>query len=242
MDLLTLLWLSLAQGLTADPQTSSEALTPALEALAKNPDAMTSLAAVAAGLGLSAAAGFRVFVPLFVAAVAGHYYPELLPVGEGFDWLVSWPAIVLLGTATAAEIGAYYIPWVDNLLDSIATPAALLSGTLISASVMPDMPEYIRWSLAAIAGGGSAGLIQAGTVITRGLSTATSGGATNPIVSTTEAGGSFLMSLLALLVPFFLMAILLLVFCWIIYKLITRRKKKPPTALPGNEPTRTDAF
>jgi hypothetical protein len=121
---------------------------------------------------------------------------------------------VLLSTATLTEIGAYYIPWIDNLLDSIATPAVMISGTAIPATVMPEMNEGMKWALTAIAGGSSAGLIQTGTVLIRSLSTATSGGVANPVVSTTEAGSSLLTSILAISLFF--------IFIWIIGKLIKK--------------------
>jgi hypothetical protein len=93
------------------------------------------VAALALGIGLAASCGFRVFVPMLVASVAG--YLGVLPVQEGFQWLASWPAIACFATATAAEIAAYYIPFVDNLLDSLTTPLAVGAGTLLLTSVLP---------------------------------------------------------------------------------------------------------
>src|SRR5271157_4826658 len=118
------------------------------------------------GLGLSAACGFRVFVPMLVMSIAslsGH-----LHLAHGFEWLGSYPALVALSVATALEIAGYYIPWVDHFLDTIATPAALVAGTIVSASVVTDMSPFLRWTLAAIAGGGAASMVQATTVVTRG--------------------------------------------------------------------------
>ena len=80
------------------------------------------ITAVAIGIGLAASAGFRVFVPMLVAAIAAK--TGILPLNESFMWLSSWPSIAILGTATIVEILAYYIPVVDNLLDTIATPLA----------------------------------------------------------------------------------------------------------------------
>ena len=118
------------------------------------------------GLGLSAACGFRVFVPLLgvsTAALAGH-----LHLAYGFEWLGTWPAFACFLTATILEIVAYYVPWLDNLLDSVATPAAVVAGTIATASVITDMSPLLQWSLAIIAGGGTAGVIQSATVLVRG--------------------------------------------------------------------------
>jgi hypothetical protein len=136
------------------------------------------------GVGLSAACGFRVFVPLLglcMASLAGH-----LDLATGFEWLGTWPAFACFFTATALEIAAYYIPWLDNLLDSIAMPAAVVAGTIITAAVMTEMSPMLRWSLAAIAGGGTAGVIQAGTTMVRGGSTLSTGGLGNFAVSSGE--------------------------------------------------------
>jgi hypothetical protein len=132
---------------------------------------------VALGICLSAACGFRVFVPLLVMSVAGLlgvYTPS-----DGFAWLATWPALVLFGAATLVEILGYYVPWVDNLLDAIATPTALLAGVVASAAVLGDLPPSLQWILSVVAGAGSAGVVQLGTVLLRGTSTATSGGLAN---------------------------------------------------------------
>jgi phosphoglycerol transferase MdoB-like AlkP superfamily enzyme len=126
---------------------------------------METVLAICLGLGLSAACGFRVFVPLLginVAALAGH-----VVLAEGFQWIGTWPAFACFLTATVLEVSAYYVPWVDNLLDTIATPAAVVAGTMATASVVTDMSPLLRWTLAVIAGGGLAAVVQTGTVTWR---------------------------------------------------------------------------
>ncbi|MFT4901352.1 MAG: hypothetical protein ACI81V_000623 [Lentimonas sp.] len=171
---------------------------------------MNELMAIFAGVGLAAACGFRVFVPLFAASLAANMgidvsgtagFAEML--GENFEWLGSTPVTLALGAATVMEVGGYYIPWVDNLLDTIATPAALIAGTFITGALMPDFmgDGSLKWIFSAIAGGGSAGLVQTASVITRGTSTATTGGMGNPVISTVELGGSVATASLAVLLP-----------------------------------------
>lgn len=151
------------------------------------------------GVGLSAACGFRVFVPLLVLSVAAH--TGHLNLAPGFSWMGSDAALIAFAVATVLEIAAYYVPWIDNLLDSITTPAAVVAGTLVTASLVSDMSPFLKWTLAAIAGGGVAGAVQGTTVLARAFSSAGTGGLTNPILSTVELGGSVLMSFLALIVP-----------------------------------------
>ena len=175
------------------------------------------------GLGLSAACGFRVFVPLLamsLAAQTGH-----LELAESFRWVATPMAATALGIATFFEVAGYYIPWVDNMLDAAATPAAVIAGTFITASVMPEMTPLLKWSIAAILGGGSAGVIQGATVITRAASAFTTGGLGNPVVSAGETGGSILISLLAVLLPVVALGLLLFVFFWAGRKILRRHRK-----------------
>jgi len=173
------------------------------------------------GIGLSAACGFRVFVPpllLSVAGLTGHVH-----LSHGFAWIATWPALIAFASATVLEIAGYYIPWVDHLLDSIATPAAVIAGILMTSSLVTGMDPYFKWMLAIIAGGGFAGLVQGATVVARAVSTGTTGGLANPLVSTAEAGGSFTLAFLAILVPVAALVMVLLLGILIIHLL--RRKK-----------------
>lgn len=158
-----------------------------------------AFSAVMAGICLSAAAGLRVFIPILALGLAGRY--ELLPLGEQFAWMTSEPFLIIVGVAALMEAGAYYIPLIDNLLDVLATPAALAGGTVIVSSLLPEMNAAAQWTTAALLGGGTAGLVQAATVITRGTSTVTTAGLGNPLLATGETGGSLLAVGLALLIP-----------------------------------------
>lgn len=163
------------------------------------PDPLTGLLSVAIGLGLAAACGFRVFVPLLIAGLAAH--TGRLPLADGFSWLATTPALIALGTATVLEIGAYYFPWLDHLLDLVATPTAIIAGMLAAGSVVTDLPPLLKWCVALIGGGGIAGLVQAATVMVRLKSTAITGGAANPGVATIETIGAGVTAWVAILLP-----------------------------------------
>lgn len=160
---------------------------------------METALSIALGIALSAAAGFRVFVPLLALSIAG--YTDIVHLSPGFAWMGSIPSIIAFGTATIAEILAYYVPWVDNALDTIAAPAAVIAGTVISASVITDLPPLIRWSLALIGGGGIAGILQGATAFLRLKSSTITGGLGNPAIATMELGGSVLTVIMGILVP-----------------------------------------
>ncbi|MEH2254083.1 DUF4126 domain-containing protein [Nostoc sp.] len=151
------------------------------------------------GISLSAAAGFRVFVPLLalsVASVFGH-----LDLPTNFDWLETPQAVIVFAVACSLEIIGYYIPWLDHLLDIVATPAAFITGTIVTASVAPEMNPLMQWTLALIAGGGTAGLTKGLMNTLRISSTGVSGGLTNPVVSTIELVFAIGLSVLALALP-----------------------------------------
>lgn len=173
---------------------------------------MSELFGVFIGIGLSATCGFRVFVPLLGMSIA--YHADALSLSSGFEWIGSWPATIAFAIAMVIEIAGYYIPWVDNLLDTIATPAAIVAGIIATASMVGDVSPFLRWSLAIIAGGGIAGIIQGSSVLVRGASTATTAGLANPAVSTGELIASILGTLISILLPVvaFILVVLLLTY------------------------------
>ena len=187
---------------------------------------METLLSVLTGIGVAAACGFRVFVPLLALGIAGRL--NVLPLNESFAMLSTVPALIALGTAAALEVGAYYIPWLDHVLDLAAAPAAVVAGVVASAAAMTDLPPVLTWGIALIGGGGAAGLLHGATSLLRLKSTAVSGGAANPIVATTELFGALITSALALLVPVVCGVVLLLVVVW----MLRQRSLKPRNATP----------
>ena len=189
--------------------------------------------AVAMGVGLAAAVGFRVFLPMLVLGVGA--YTGHLTLTSGLAWLGTPAALVMLSVASAIEILAYYIPGVDNALDVIAAPAALVAGTVVSAAVMTDVPPMVRWSSAVIAGGGAAGAIHAVTSLLRAKSTVMTAGFGNHAIATGEVAGALIVSLLALAAPLAAVTIVVL-FCWFAVRLLRRlfRKEPPPGSSSAN--------
>jgi hypothetical protein len=173
---------------------------------------ITSLLSIALGVGLAAAAGFRIFVPLLVAGVAARF--GYLPLTDGFQWLASMPALLTLGTAAVVEVLAYYIPGVDHALDVIASPAAVAAGVVASASVMADVPQAVMWPVAIIAGGGIAGLTKGSTALLRAKSGVMTAGLANPIVSTVETVGATGIAVLAVVVPLLCLVAIVALLYW----------------------------
>jgi hypothetical protein len=181
------------------------------------------LMSLSLGLALSACCGFRVFVPLLVAAVAAKL--GWLPTSSGFEWMGTYPAIIAFSVAAVAEISAYYFPFIDNLLDTVTTPASVVAGTAISASTFVDFDPMLKWTLALIAGGGAAGIIQAGTGLLRLGSSKFTAGTANPVVATGENVFSVVGSLLSLLVPVVMAIAFIVLIAILLYFLLSRIKK-----------------
>ena len=178
-------------------------------------DVVQILLSLSLGLGLAAACGFRVFIPPLMMGVGSRL--DLYNLEGSFVWVDDTWAIAIFAVATLLEIGGYFIPWIDNLLDAVATPAAIIGGIFVtSASLEGELDSSAQWTLSVIAGGSVSGVIQLGTVATRAISTGTTGGLANPIISLLEA----VASILCILISLFLVAIIPIVIIFLIWKSI----------------------
>lgn len=174
---------------------------------------LETILSVFVGLGLAAAAGFRVFVPLLVVSIAARLG---LPLATEFAWLASTPALIAFSIATVVEVVAYYVPFVDNFLDAITSPLAVVAGTVLTAAVLTDVDPFFKWTMAIIAGGGMAGMVQAKTVMTRGLSSVATAGIANPIISTLELGAAITAATVSVLMPLLALVFLLAIVLWML--------------------------
>lgn len=193
---------------------------------------MDALIGAFVGLALSAAVGFRVFVPLLLAGAAARLgYLELT---SDMAWLGSDAALVALTTATVLEVSAYYVPWLDNLLDAIAMPTAIVAGAVAWVAVTPDLSPLLRWTLAVVAGGGVAGVIQAGTALLRLQSSGFTGGLANPVLATAELLGALALSVMGVLVPVLaaVLVVLVLLGLGFLYRRATNRRNAAPYSKP----------
>jgi hypothetical protein len=179
------------------------------------------------GLTLSTAAGLRVFIPLLLTGLAARAgYLTLTP---SMAWIGSDAALLAFATATVLEVCAYYAPWLDNLLDTIATPAAITAGVITTAAVTPELSPLLRWTLAIVAGGSAAGLVQVSTALLRLKSSGLTAGVGNPVVATGELVGSLGLSILALLAPLLAAAVVACALAFLIRRLVARRRLRRRT-------------
>lgn len=185
---------------------------------------METIISICLGIGLAASVGFRVFLPLFALSLASYF--NVWELNDPWLWIGSLTALITLGVATLVEILAYYIPVIDNLLDTIAIPLATIAGTAVMVSTMVDLSPLITWTLAIIAGGGTAATIKSASGASRITSTVSTAGFGNPVVSTIETGTSMIMSIFAIFLPIvaFVLVIFVLFVIFKLYKKITRSK------------------
>lgn len=166
---------------------------------------------ICVGSSLSAACGFRVFLPLLAVSIAAHVFG--FKVNADFEWIGSWVSIVALATATIVEVAAYYLPCVDNLLDVFNVPLAFVAGAVVMGGVLPDVHPYLKWSIAGLLGGSVAGLTQLATTIARGASTATTAGVGNNVVSSSDNVCATVFSIGAILIPLLAIVIVMIFLC-----------------------------
>ncbi|MEP7280247.1 MAG: DUF4126 domain-containing protein [Bacteroidota bacterium] len=176
------------------------------------------ISAIALGIALSACCGFRIFIPMLAAAVAAHSH--WFTISADMQWLGSLPAIICFSTAAIIEIGAYYFPFLDNILDAVATPLAVAAGTVLAFAILPagKSEPLLRWVTALVAGGATAGTIHVGTGLLRLFSTKATLGTGNPVVATGENAVALSASILSFWIPLVIASLLLVVVVWIVYK------------------------
>ena len=183
------------------------------------------------GVALSAASGFRIFIPLLVSNLATKF--GFFSLASNFAWMGSTTTTIVLSVAVLAELAAYYVPVVDNLLDTIAAPVAVGAGTLLTTSFLKIDDPVLQWGLGLVAGGGVAGTIQAGTSLLRLGSTKFTGGLGNATFSTLENGISLFISLISVWLPVFMGVSALLFVVWLLRKLMRQFRKKAHSGNPN---------
>ncbi len=182
------------------------------------------------GIGLGAACGFRVFVPMLLSSIAVK--AGLISVAPSFAWLGSDIALAVFAIATIVEVFGYLIPWVDHALDVLTTPSAVIAGSVLSASFITGMDPMLKWTLAIVAGGGAAGVVQAGSLTVRSISSAATAGIANPFISALESIAAFLLAALVILAPI-LAFLLCLLIGMLSVKWYQKRKAQGLHFIPG---------
>jgi len=159
--------------------------------------------------GLSAACGFRIFIPPLTYGLL--YKADLVQLGEGWNWIGNDWVIGVLALSALIEIIGNLVPWLDNLLDVLATPTAIFAGTTLSAISLSEIDPGLKWMLSVMSGVLVTGGFQLSTVTLRGFSSIFTGGLLNPIISFIEDIISLGISIAIILFPLLGIFIVLLI-------------------------------
>lgn len=179
------------------------------------------IAATAAGIGLAAATGFRVFLPFLIAGLAAR--SGMLPLADGFEFLANTGVLIALGTASAVEMAAYFIPGIDHVLDLLGAPVAIIAGVIASASVMIDLPPEVVWPVAILGGGGMAAATKITSALVRAKGGLATAGLANPLVSAIESAGALVVTIAAIVIPLFCLVLPAVFLVWVFRRRRLRR-------------------
>ncbi len=165
------------------------------------------LPTLALAIALAASAGLRAWLPLLLAGALARL--GVLDLGSSFQFLASNKALVLFGVATVVELVGDKLPAVDHVLDLIGTPLRPAAGALLAASVLGTVSDPLTaLVIGTVVGAPSALVPHAAKAALRSVSTATTGGLANPVLSLIEDVLSVLTFVLAVLVPLVVVALL----------------------------------
>jgi hypothetical protein len=179
------------------------------------------LASLCAAFGLSAAAGLNAWLPLFAGALAQRL--DLVELAQPFDDLSGTGALIVLGVLTVADFVGDKIPAVDHVLHAVGTVVAPVSGAALftgQTGLETDLPTLG----AILLGGVTAESVHAGRAAIRPLSTATTGGMGNPVLSFSEDLGALGLTLAAFVVP--VLAALAVIALVVLIVLAWRRRRR----------------
>ena len=187
-------------------------------------EAYSLISSIFLAFGLSAACGFRIFIPPLTYGLL--YKADLVQLGEGWDWVGNDWVIAVLALAALIEIIGNLVPWIDNLLDVLATPTAIFAGTTLSAVSLSEIDPGLKWMLSVMSGVLVTGGFQLSTVTLRGFSSIFTGGLLNPIISFIEDIISLGISIAIILSPLIgiLIVILIALFLRSFYIRVKKRK------------------
>jgi hypothetical protein len=149
-------------------------------------------------LGLSTAAGLNAYIPLLTVGLLSRY-TDLIELPAPWDRLGDPLVLGIVGVVGVADFIGDKVPIVDHVLQVIGTVVApVVGGVLAFASATAfDVDPGVTVGL----GVAAALATQVGRTAARPVSTATTGGGGNPVLSLAEDGVSATLSITALVWP-----------------------------------------
>jgi hypothetical protein len=192
-------------------------------------DVATAAGSLLAAFGLSGAAGLNAWIPLLAVSLLGR--AGQLELADGYDWLESTPALVVLTAAFVLDFVGDKVPAIDSLLHAAGTVVHPAAGAIVFAGpteIPTDVPSIVLFAL----GASVAGSLHATRATIRPVSTTMTAGAGNPVLSLAEDIVSAVLSFVAVLAPLLgaicLVAVVVVSVGWWRRVRRSRRRRAPP--------------
>lgn len=161
-------------------------------------DPASTLGSLFAAFGLSAAAGLNAWIPLLALSLGGRL--GWLDLGESFEFLNSAPALGAIGACLVLDFVGDKVAGVDHLLHAAGAVVHPVAGAILFAAqtgVVGELDPTLALVLGAVVSGG----VHAERSAIRPLSTTTTAGLANPVLSLVEDAGSLTLTVVAFLLP-----------------------------------------
>lgn len=187
-------------------------------------DIATAIGSVFAAFGLSGAAGLNAWIPLFATGLLDRL--GAIDLASPYSDLSSTPALIIMGAGLVLDFVGDKVPAVDHVLHVAGTVIAPVSGAVVFIAQTGTHTE-IPPVASLLIGSAVSGSFHAGRSALRPVSTATTAGAGNPILSLIEDVSSVVLTVLAVVAPIlaFLLVVAALVALAVSFRSLRRRGK-----------------
>lgn len=172
-------------------------------------DAALFATQLAMGFALAACVGLRTFLPLLAAGLLAHF--GYVTMGASFEWMASTPALIVFGSAVVFEVMADKVPGLDHALHAVEAFVKPVAATLLAASLFTNLDPLMAMTLGLVGGGAIAGTVHVARGAARLISTGTTGGFGNPLLSFVDDGLAVFGIVFAFLVPILAALVVLIV-------------------------------
>jgi hypothetical protein len=193
-------------------------------------DAALFATQLAMGFALAACVGLRTFLPLLAAGLLAR--AGYVSMGASFAWMESTPALVVFGSAVVFEFLADKVPGLDHALHAVEAFVKPVAATLLAASLFTNLDPLLAMTLGLIGGGAIAGTVHVARGTARLISTGTTGGLGNPLLSFVDDGLAIAGIVMAILVPI-LAALVVLIVAIMGVRFFRQRRRKPAEPIAG---------
>ena len=188
-----------------------------------------TLLSLATGLGLSTAAGFNAYLPLLITGILART-TDLITLAAPFDRLEEPVVLGAIAAIGVIDFVGDKVPPVDHVLHAVGLVVAPVSGAVLALSATSDTD--VVPAVALIIGVLAAEATQGARTSVRPLSTVTTGGVGNPVLSLGEDGLSATLSFAAIIVPLVALVLVAAIVVLMVWAVRRVRRRRPSSTAP----------